>query len=99
VNARTRRSRGGDPGFGNDAHTIAGTTTKTHFRPRLDEDADALLREGFRFLEASEHVLAAALLGDDHARLIDAAEHSVRLSTRATRCFSVALHVDLGQVA
>jgi hypothetical protein len=70
-----------------------------HRTPRLAEDAEQLLAEGARFLEASSSALAAALLEGDHQVLIAAAEHSLTCNARATRFFSAAVRLDLAEVA
>jgi hypothetical protein len=71
----------------------------TQSTARLDEDADRLLREAARFMEAGDSALAEALLSDDYAELVVAAGHAIVCSARARRCLSAALHIDLEQVA
>lgn len=65
---------------------------------RLDEDADLLLREAARFMEAGDTALANALLADDYDELVVAAGHSIVCGARVRRLLSLAVHVDLERV-
>src|SRR3954471_21878818 len=66
---------------------------------RLDEDAETLIREAARFLDASDTVLCSALLDGDPRELRLAAEHTVTCHARVRRFVSAALHLDLEAVA
>ena len=68
-------------------------------QPRLDEDADQLLREAALRLDALESLCANALMEDDHASLVEAAGHAIVCSSKARRLLSCAVHVDLEAVA
>jgi hypothetical protein len=67
--------------------------------PRLDEDADTLLAEVVRLLDAAETVTASALLDGDHDSVVGAAAHFIACSRRARHLLSTAVHLDLTRVA
>ncbi len=61
---------------------------------RLDEDADRLVVEAFRFFEAGEQELVHALMTGTPDELVRAAEHCLVCNGRARRFISIALHFD-----
>ncbi len=82
--------------FTADTHSPTSTNNPT---ARLDEEADKLLIEAARFMEAGDSVLAAALLEDSHEALTLAAAHALVTGARARRLLSAAVHLDLERVA
>jgi hypothetical protein len=95
MNPTRRRSA---PGGGRSDHNHEHSTARES-SPRLDEDALFLLTEASRFWNAGERALLGALLLGDIDDLVAAAEHTLRMSVRAWRFVSLAVHVDLGAVA
>ncbi len=72
--------------------------TKRNVKPWLAEDADMLIVEAARFLEAADSALAAALLEDDHDGLVIAAGHAIVCHARVCRFMSAATHMDMAVV-
>jgi hypothetical protein len=87
------------PAGGRSTKTITTDYVNKETTARLAEDADQVLVDVCRVLEASDVALSAALLEDSHAELGAAGDHAVLCHARIRRLLSAALHIDFEAVA